>query len=364
MRALASPLEQRQSSTAADEPVRNLQPASGGSLERGCLCRSDSRRNRPSRTAWILGTGVNAATFGVVSPVDVVVVSYNSADHLRACVEPLVPLDGVRVIVVDNASTDESVASLEGVPATVIPLADNRGFAYGCNVGCKAGGAPFVLFLNPDATIDGDSLALLASTLEADESVGAAGPRIVEADGSLDYSQRRFPRLRSTYAQALFLHRFFPRAEWSDELIRDPSAYERPGDPDWLSGACLLVRRTALELVNGLDEAFFLYSEDIDLCRRLRNAGLEVRFVPGALCVHAGGASAPRAALLPVLAESRVRYAQKHMSRTAALLQRLGIALGAFTHSVVTVRGRSARAGHLRAMRRALTRRSRRAAGP
>jgi hypothetical protein len=112
---------------------------------------------------------------------------------------------------------------------------------------------------------------------------------------------------------------------------------------------------TALEELGGLDEGFFLYCEDTDLCRRLWDAGHAVRFEPGAVAIHEGGASAPRPSLIPVLAASRVRYARLHRGRAATLLERLGIALGALTHAVVSTGGRSARAGYARSLRPALT---------
>jgi N-acetylglucosaminyl-diphospho-decaprenol L-rhamnosyltransferase len=289
-----------------------------------------------------------------VQGVDVIVVSYNSADHLRACVEPLAGIPGVHVTVVDSASSDGCLATVADLPVETVPLTENRGFGYACNVGWRQTGSPYVLFLNPDATIDRASLERLVAVAEDAPAVGAVAPRIVEPDGSLDYSLRRFPRLRSTYAQALFLHRLAPLAPWSDELVRDPGAYERPGRPEWASGACLLVRRTALERLDGLDEGFFLYCEDLDLCRRLRDLGLELRFEPEAVAIHEGGASAPRAALLPVLAASRVRYARKHQTRAVALVERGGIALGALTHAVITRGGPAARRGWLRAFVEAL----------
>jgi N-acetylglucosaminyl-diphospho-decaprenol L-rhamnosyltransferase len=286
--------------------------------------------------------------------VDVVVVSYNSADHLRECVEPLARVDGVNVVVVDSASSDDSLASVAGLPVATVPLADNRGFAHGCNAGARLGTAPYVLLLNPDATLPQASLERMVATAETDPRIGAVAPRIVEPDGTLDWSQRRFPRLRSTFAQAFFLHRFFPLAPWTDELVRDAAVYDRSASPEWASGACLLVRRTALERLGGLDEGFFLYCEDMDLCRRLRDEGLDIRYEPGAVSVHEGGASAPRAALLPVLAASRVRYARKHQPLHVALLERLGVVLGGLTHAVVTRGGRTARRGNLRAVARAL----------
>jgi GT2 family glycosyltransferase len=294
-----------------------------------------------------------------VPDVEAVVVSYNSEDELRACVAPLAEMPGVSVLVVDSASSDGTLASIADLDVTAVPLAENRGFAHACNVGWRRGTAPYVLFLNPDATIDRESLDRLVAVAEADPGIGAMAPKIVEPDGGLDYSLRRFPRLRSTYAQALFLHRVFPRAEWVDELERDLGAYERPGSPQWASGACLLVRRTALERLDGLDEGFFLYCEDLDLCRRLRDAGYDIRYDPAARVVHEGGASAPRSALLPVLAASRVRYARLHQPPHVALAERLGIALGALTHAVVSRGGLAARRGWLRSFVRALSPRPR-----
>jgi GT2 family glycosyltransferase len=285
--------------------------------------------------------------------VDAVLVSYNSSDHLRASVEPLTAIEGVRVFVTDNASTDDSVEAVADLPVDVLALGENRGFGAGCNAGWRRGDSPFVLFLNPDATIDEESLRALAAVLE-DDRVGLVGPRILEPDGSLAFSQRRFPRLRSTYARALFLHRIFRRAAWTDELVRDREAYERPASPDWVSGACMLVRRSVLEEVGGFDERFFLYCEDKDLCRRIRATGSDVRFEPGATARHHGGASAPRAGLLPVLARSRVTYARKHSNRVGASLETLGVALNALTHAVVARGGRERRTGHWNALRAAL----------
>lgn len=286
--------------------------------------------------------------------VDIVVVSFNSSEHLRACVEPLAGIPDFNVIVVDNASRDDSLASLAGLPVAAVALPENHGFAYGCNVGWRLGEARYVFFLNPDAQIAATSLDRLARTLENDARLGGVAPKIVAADGSLDYSLRRLPRLRSTYARALFLHRLFPRAGWSDEIVRDDSVYARRAIPEWVSGAALLVRRDAIAAVGGFDERFFHYGEDMDLCRRLRDAGLPLGFEPEAVVVHEGGASAPRSSLLPELLRSRLRYAQKHYGRVAASLERLGLLLEQLVRTVVARGGLRRRADHFRAFRAGL----------
>jgi GT2 family glycosyltransferase len=291
--------------------------------------------------------------------VDVIVVSYNSRDELRACVEPLAGVGDISVIVVDSKSSDGCLETIADLPVTTIPLDINRGFGYGCNVGWRAGSAPHVLFLNPDGTIEPPELERLVAVFDEMPDAGLVAPRIVEPDGTLDHSLRQFPRLRTTYAQALFMHRLFPHARWTDEVIRDPGAYEIAGRAEWVSGACMLLPRDVLERLGGFDDDFFLYSEDIDICRRVHDLGLQVRYEPAVAAVHEGGASAPRADLLPVLAASRVLSARKHRSRTFVLLERLGIAIGAMTHMVVTRGGPRARRGQAKAFRRALTPRPR-----
>jgi N-acetylglucosaminyl-diphospho-decaprenol L-rhamnosyltransferase len=260
--------------------------------------------------------------------------------------------------VVDSASSDDTLETIADLPLTVVGLSENRGFAHACNAGWRRGDAPHVLFLNPDATIDEQAVRHLVQTAELGQEIGATAPRIVDDEGALDFSMRHFPRLRTTFAQALFLHRVLPRADWSDELIRDPEAYASPASPDWVSGACVLVKRPVLEQLDGLDEGFFMYCEDIDLCRRIRDLSLEIRFDPAAIAVHEGGGSMPRAALLPVLAASRIRYAAKHQPAFVALLERLGVSLGALTHTVVSRGGMEVRRGWARALLRSVSERT------
>ena len=282
------------------------------------------------------------------------VVTYNSDKTIQACLRSLVAIPDVDIVIVDNASADDTPAAASAFPVRVVRLPDNRGFSHGNNVGAGLGSAPFVLFLNPDARIDAASLQRLAQALEANERVAIAAPRILNHDGSLSFSLRRFPSLRSTYAQALFLHRLFPQAAWTDEVVRGGPMYDVLASPDWVSGACMLVRREMLHVIGGWDSGFFLYGEDIDLCRRFRDAGLDILFVPNAIVRHDGGASMPRAALLPVLAASRIRYARKHQRRSVVALERAGIGLAALTHVVGARGGRAVRRGHLSALGRAL----------
>ncbi len=287
---------------------------------------------------------------GPETVIDVVVVAYNSRDVLRGTVAPLVGARDLNVIVVDNASQDDGLSTIGDLPVTTLSRLDNGGFAAGCNSGWRAGRSRYVLFLNPDAQIDMASISTLRRVLDDNAKAGLVGPLIKDADGSVDYSLRRFPRLRSRYAQALFLQRLFPNAAWTDEVIRDPRAYESRHEAEWISGACMLVRRDLLERLEGWDEQFFLYCEDIDLCKRVKDAGFEVLFEPAAVAVHAGGHSGSRPGLYATLAESRIRYARKHGSFAFRVLERFGIGLAALTHSVVST-SIASRVGHARSLK-------------
>jgi N-acetylglucosaminyl-diphospho-decaprenol L-rhamnosyltransferase len=286
------------------------------------------------------------------TPVDVVVVSYNSRATLRDCVAPLAGADGVRVIVVDNASPDDALDTIADLDVTTVRAGRNGGFSFGCNLGVAAGDAPYVLLLNPDARLEDGALDALRAVLDADPAAGIAAPLIREDDGRPAPTLRRFPRLRSSLAQALFLHRLVP--SW-DELIHDPAAYAQPHTADWVSGACMLIRRDALAAAGGMDERFFLYCEDTDVCRALWDEGFTVTFTPAAVARHVGGVSGDRSGLRAVLAASRVAYARKHHSAPAATLEAGVIGLGEGLHALAKLRRPAARRGHLAALRAVLS---------
>jgi N-acetylglucosaminyl-diphospho-decaprenol L-rhamnosyltransferase len=289
-----------------------------------------------------------------VKRIDIIIVSYNSSVHLRDSVKALTQMDEVTVTVVDNASSDDTCDTVRDLDVNLIALEENRGFAFGNNVGTSAGSAPFVLFLNPDARLAPAEALTLASLLSEDDALGAIGPRIVGEDGSLEFSLRRFPRTASTFAQAFFLHRLWPHSSWSDEVIRETDAYEQRQEAEWLSGACLLARRDVVEEIGGWDDGFFLYCEDMDVCKRIRDAGYGIVYDPHVTAHHVGGGSGSRPSLFAVLAESRIRFARKHRGRAGTISERIGIAVGSITHAVLGRGGWPARRGHLASLAVAL----------
>jgi N-acetylglucosaminyl-diphospho-decaprenol L-rhamnosyltransferase len=281
--------------------------------------------------------------------VDVVVVTFNSGARIRASIEPLASDAEVQVVAVDNASTDTTLAAIADLDVRSIALEENIGFGAACNVGWRSSRAPWVLFLNPDTRIEPATVRRLAEIAASGDHIGALGPKLVTSSGELDYSLRRFPRLRSTFARAVFLQRILPHASWVDEVIRDPGAYAVAGAVDWITGACLLVRRTALEEVGGFDERFFMYCEDKDLCARLWDAGYTVGYEPSLVCEHEGGkgSEASRVARRSMLTRSRIIYAGIHSSRIGAALESVGLALEASVRLVIGAGGLQGRRGRI-----------------
>jgi N-acetylglucosaminyl-diphospho-decaprenol L-rhamnosyltransferase len=272
--------------------------------------------------------------------VDVVVVTYNSADHIRACVAPLCAHPEIAVTVVDNDSADQTLERIADLDLAAIPRHDNRGFGFAC----------IVVFLNPDSRAEPESIVAMADRLEEAGHAAILGPQIVDDVGVVQLSQRRFPSLGTSLASALFVPRIWPTTRLSTD-IADPPAYSASGSPDWVSGACLAIRRDVLESTGGFDERFFMYYEDMDLCRRVRDQAYEVRYDPSIQVMHVGGASAPRARLIPVMTESKLLYTKKHSARLSAQLDRCLTALHALTHLALTTQGAEGRRGYLRALR-------------
>ena len=201
----------------------------------------------------------------------------------------------VQVVVVDNGSEDGTVELVaERHPSVaVVPMGRNAGFAAACNVGMGRTDARHVLLLNPDTVAAPGSLAALVAFADERPGAGVVAPRLCHPDGTDQGTARSFP----TPAAAVFgrrspLTRTVPRNRWSRAYLEvDRGAGGEPFRCDWVSGACLLVPRHVVEAVGGLDEAFFLYWEDADWCRRIVDAGLEVWTVPEAVVAHHEGAT-------------------------------------------------------------------------
>jgi len=259
--------------------------------------------------------------------VAVVIVNYQSYDELDACLASLDQVCGVvSVVVVDHASDREAADNLSRKFPRIrlLRVAANEGFAVGINNGARVTESPFLLFLNPDCVLEPDACCRLADWMDEHPDVGVAGPRIRNADGTVQPSARRFPGLTTAIAgRSSWLTRVLPRnpmSRWN--LPTRDASLALAVEVDWVSGACMLVRREAFDAVGGMDEGFFLYWEDADFCRRLQHAGWRTMYVPTAGAVHVGGRSSRHAvdASLEAFHRSAFRLYWKHTGLGGRLL--------------------------------------------
>ena len=219
----------------------------------------------------------------------VVVVTWNAADHLERCLESV---RGHETIVVDNGSTDGTAALVRGrFPDVRVIEQENKGMGGGNNAGILAAAGRYVLLLNSDAWVVGDAVERLAAFADAHPRAAVVGPRLRNADGSLQRSVRGDPTLWRLATEYLFLRKLGPRTDAFNAFYGGGFGHDEPRRVESLYGAALLVRREAVDEVGLFDESFFMFSEETDWLHRFRRAGWEVWFTPDAEVVHLGGAS-------------------------------------------------------------------------
>ena len=280
------------------------------------------------------------------------VVTYNSAEDISALVESLrrqLTDQSIRLIVVDNNSADGTLAALNGhEDVIVVPAWRNLGYAGGINLARKrVGKANALLVLNPDLELADGAIKSLRLCL-AETSAGVVVPRLLEADGSLYPSLRREPTSLRALGDALFGRRFAGRPDLFSEIDMDQRSYEHRHRVDWATGAALLVDAELDRQVGDWDERFFLYSEEIDFMRRVRELGSEIWFEPYAVMRHRRGGSGSSDELQALMAVNRVRYQEKWHGRVRTLPFRAAVVLG----SVL----RAWQPGHRTALRYLVTR--------
>lgn len=270
--------------------------------------------------------------------IGIAITSFNTAALLRACLESLrgctLPL---HIVVVDNASLDDSAAMVRSCfPAVeLIALTQNLGFAAGTNIGLRAlldAGTTYQLILNPDTVVHPGAIEMLAAFLDAHPRVGVAGPRLLNTDGSIQPAAFRFPTPIMTTLD-LFppgevlpgrLYNSWYHGRYPQERADAPFAIDHP------LGACMLTRPAVLRDVGLFDEAYFMYAEEVDWCRRIHQAGWAIWQVPAAHVTHVGGAATSqfRGRMLVALYRSRLHYFALHTTPATLALHRWIIRAG------------------------------------
>jgi N-acetylglucosaminyl-diphospho-decaprenol L-rhamnosyltransferase len=271
----------------------------------------------------------------MTTTVSAVVVSYNSRPFLAECVQSL-RAEGVgEVVVVDNASSDGSVAAVAASDPDVVVLESgaNVGFGTAANRGVAVTDGDYVVVANPDTVVEPGTMKALVEALDRDPGLAAVGPRMENLDGTLYPSARQFPDLWVAAGHA-FVGFVWPSNPFTTRYRMLDWDHSRASDVDWVSGGFMLVRRAAFDTVAGFDEAYFMYVEDVDLCWRLGRAGWRVGYEPAGRVVHALGGSSRQAPYRMIAAHHRslLRFASKTATGSRrALLPVVGAGLAVRT---------------------------------
>lgn len=260
----------------------------------------------------------------------IIIVSWNVYEELAACLHSIRAASDdtytQESIIIDNASTDGTPARIRrDFPwARLIEPGGNIGFARGNNLGIDAASGRYLLFLNPDTEVVGDALFRLTAYLDQNPGVGVVGPRLLNPDGSVQSSRRRFPTFWTAVFESTWLEPFAPRRVLDRYYVRDI-----PDDAicevDWVQGAAFAVRREVVEQVGAFDESFFMYSEELDWQKRIKLAGWRIVSLPAAQVIHHGGRSSDQVVARRHIyfQTSKVHYFSKHHGPLLGSLVRL-----------------------------------------
>ncbi len=265
--------------------------------------------------------------------VSVIIVSFNTCDVTCRCLECLRgDLQGLEaeVIVVDNASTDGSVEAIRKAFPDVRVIASERNLGFGAanNLAMRQARGRYFLLLNSDAFVRPGTIRTLMEELEDGPEVGVVGPKLLNEDGSTQRSCFRYPTPGRAWLETLRVARWFkPRSPLGDYRRW---AHDEACEVDWAVGACLLLRREVFEQVGGFDERFFLYAEETDWQKRIREAGWSIRFTPRAELTHLGGASgaSDRVRINEHFFAGLDRYQRKHHGVIGLIAFRLAMVVG------------------------------------
>ena len=265
---------------------------------------------------------------GAAPDVSIIVTNYNTRDLLRACFASMEGRLGrlwLEVILVDNASADGSAEmTREEFPDVRVFVQErNEGFAHANNRGIRASRGRHVLILNSDTEIVDDALERMRDHMDAHPDIGALGARLLNTDGTVQLSCRSFPSYRTVlFHRYSLMTRLFPRNRYSAEYLMTDTNHDETMDVDWVSGACMMVRRETMDAVGLLDEGFFMYAEDVDWCYRMKQAGWRVCYLPQAEVRHHIGRSTRNVPYRMTYERHRSmwRFYRKHYSRGIVLV--------------------------------------------
>ncbi|MBS1715310.1 MAG: glycosyltransferase family 2 protein [Armatimonadetes bacterium] len=251
----------------------------------------------------------------------ITICSWNTVEDLRACLQSLkaeaAQVPGFEVIVVDNASEDGSPDMVESEfpEFRLLRQTVNLGFTGGHNLAIAERAGRHVALLNSDTVVHPGAVRTVLEFMEGRPDAGVVGPKLLNPDGSLQYSCRKFPDPLAAAFRNTFLGRWFPDNRYVRDYLMKDVAHDQTREVDWVSGAAMFIRDDLVDAIGGLDDRYFMYCEDTDFCKRTWEAGYKVVYLPTAVVTHAIGRSTDRVAnkMIVRFHKSMFRFYRKHL---------------------------------------------------
>ncbi|MCE5340398.1 MAG: glycosyltransferase family 2 protein [Planctomycetaceae bacterium] len=279
--------------------------------------------------------------------VSIIIVSWNVKNDLLNCLSSLQknrPSFTFEQIVVDNNSTDQTVSAVrqQFPDVAVIENRENQGFAKANNLGIEIAKGEYVFLLNPDTIVHPNAMEILVKFLDENPDVGACGPKLLNEDGTIQRSVRRFPTFRGVlYGQTICRMLGLFRSHHRKWMMRDFN-YDRQIDVDQIMGAAMMIRRLLIKKTGGMDANYFMYLEEVDLCYAIKQTGSRIVFLPNAVITHLGGRSSSQSPIRRLMMlESMTSFFRKHRKGFATgifiAIFKIGIILRNICHLILDI---------------------------
>lgn len=265
-----------------------------------------------------------------MTDLSIIIVNWNVANLLKACLDSILTSptepDALEIIVVDSASTDDSVTMLKRdyPQIKLIEQRENVGFTRGNNIGLETSVGRYILLLNPDTEVLDDALEKMIEYMETHPQVGIIGPQTLNSDHTMQSTKRRFPTFLIGIFESTWLQALAPKSILDSYYANDISN-DAIADVDWVQGSALMARREVYQKIGELDEGYIMYSEEMDWCKRAKAAGWRVVYFGQAQIIHHGGKSSDQTPARKHIhfQQSKLRYFRKHHGWAQAQALRL-----------------------------------------
>ncbi len=276
----------------------------------------------------------------------IIIVNYNSLNFIKPCLKSLEKIEGLswEALIFDNGSKDGSIDYLNSISKSkknfkLFNAKKNLGFSLASNLAANEARGDFLLFLNPDTELIGGNIKDLINFYNSKENIGLIGPKLVNPDGSLQYSCRSFPTIGRQFYESYFLHRCFKDSKIFGSYFLSWWDHSHVSEVDWLSGAFLLILKKTFAKSGGFDSRFFMYSEDTDLALKLKRKGYKNYYCPFFEARHqdSGIASRNEAKKIAGIWESRIIYFKKNYSKFLGFSLSILIFLGILNRIIVSL---------------------------